>query len=133
MVKELQELFDGLNTLCETNEAFYFSEQDYNGTHIVRSYTYRLASWSDFQLPYAKDCRGTAFVLNKKTDEWSLFTRAYRKFHNLGEFGTLPLFDSDEKYYESLDYENTLKLIKNKKFSSKEELFNFLSAPSKIH
>jgi len=85
MKKELQELFEGLNTLCETNEAFYFSEQDYNDTHIIRSYTYRLASWTDFQLPYALDCRGTAFIYDKRTETWDIFTRAYRKFFNLGE------------------------------------------------
>ena len=85
MTKELQELFDGLNHLCETNEAFYFSEQKYNEKYTIRSYTYRLASWSDFQVPYAKDCRGTAFILNNETNEWNLFTRAYRKYWNLGE------------------------------------------------
>ena len=85
MIKELQELFDGLNHLCETNEAFYFSEQKYNEKYTIRSYSYRLASWSDFQLPYAKDCRGTAFILNNETNEWNLFTRAYKKFFNLGE------------------------------------------------
>lgn len=85
MTKELKELFDGLNHLCETNEAFYFSEQDYNERYIIRSFTYRLASWSDFQLPFAKDCRGTAFLFDKETNEWSLFCRAYRKFFNLGE------------------------------------------------
>ena len=85
MIKELQELFDGLNHLCETNEAFYFSEQKYNEKYTIRSYSYRLASWSDFQVPYAKDCRGTAFILNNETNEWNLFTRAYRKFWNLGE------------------------------------------------
>lgn len=85
MIKELQDLFDGLNKLCSENEAFYFSEQEYGEHHIVRSFTYRLATHSDFQLPYAKDCRGTAFVLDKRTGEWNLFCRAYRKFFNLGE------------------------------------------------
>lgn len=85
MTKELQNLFDGLNHLCETNEAFYFSEQEYNDKYTIRSFTYRLASWSDFQLPYAKDCRGTAFLYNKETNEWSLFCRAYKKFFNLNE------------------------------------------------
>ncbi len=85
MKKELQELFDGLNKLCSENEAFYFSEQEYGEHYIVRSFTYRLATHSDFQLPYAKDCRGTACVLDKRTGEWELFCRAYRKFFNLGE------------------------------------------------
>ena len=73
MKKELQELFDGLNHLCETNEAFYFSEQDYLEDYVIRSYSYRLASWTDFQLPYAKDSRGTAFVLDKRTGEWNIY------------------------------------------------------------
>lgn len=85
MRKELQELFDGLNKLCAETEAFYFSEQEYGDNHIVRSFTYRLASWTDFQKPFARDCRGTAFVLDKRTGEWNLFCRAYRKFCNLGE------------------------------------------------
>ena len=85
MKKELQELFDGLNKLCAETEAFYFSEQEYGENHIVRSFTYRLASWTDFQKPFARDCRGTAFVLDKRTGEWNLFCRAYRKFFNLGE------------------------------------------------
>ena len=38
MKKEFQELFDGMNKLCEENEAFYFSEQD-RGNFIIRSYT----------------------------------------------------------------------------------------------
>lgn len=85
MRKELQELFDGLNKLCSETEAFYFSEQEYGENYIVRSYTYRLSSWTDFQKPYARDCRGTAFVLDKRTGDWNLFCRAYRKFWNLGE------------------------------------------------
>lgn len=106
MKKELQELFDGLNNLCETNEAFYFSEQEYGDKYIIRSFTYRLAGWSDFQLPYAKDCRGTAFLYNKETNEWSLFCRAYKKSFNIGE-GT-PKEDYIQKYmpveaYEKVD------------------------------
>ncbi len=85
MNRKLQELFDGLNHLCETNEAFYFSEQSYeDGKYTIRSYAYRLASWTDFQLPFAKDCRGTAFVLDN-TGKWNLFCRSYQKFFNLGE------------------------------------------------
>ena len=53
MNETLQDLFDGLNHLCCTNEAFYFSEQDFDEHYIIRSYSYRLASWTDFQLPYA--------------------------------------------------------------------------------
>ncbi len=109
MTKELQELFNGLNKLCSENEAFYFAEQAYGEDYIVRSYTYRLASWSDFQLPFAKDCRGTAFILDKRTGEWNLFCRAYRKFFNLHELGpgiTKAQFMQDNKAifsFEKLD------------------------------
>ena len=106
MKQELQELFDGLDKLCSETEAFYFSEQEYGENHIVRSFSYRLASWTDFQKPYARDCRGTAFVFDKRTGEWDLFCRAYRKFWNLGE--TVPKEvtlreRTAEKSFEKLD------------------------------
>ena len=87
MNKELTELFNGLNDLVEQNEAFSSSEQsiEVNGKpYVVRSFTYKLASWTEFDLPYAKDSRGTAFYKNED-GEWNLFCRAYQKFHNLGE------------------------------------------------
>lgn len=104
-MNNMKELFDGLNNLCETNEAFYHTEQKH-GKYIVRSYTYRLASWTDFQEPFAKDARGTAFIKDTETGEWTLFCRAYRKFHNLGE--GIPLEDYISKYkplasFEKLD------------------------------
>ena len=106
MKKELQELFDGLNKLCSETEAFYFSEQEYGENHIVRSFTYRLATHSDFLKPFAKDCRGTAFVLDKRTGEWNLFCRAYRKFANLGELVPKEVTLKErkaEKSFEKLD------------------------------
>ena len=103
MRKELQELFDGLNKLCAETEAFYFSEQEYGEHHIVRSYTYRLASHTDFLKSYARDCRGTAFVLDKRTGEWDLFCRAYRKFWNLGEGISKEVTLSERKAEYSLD------------------------------
>lgn len=134
MTKELQELFDGLNKLCAENEAFYFSEQAYDEHYIVRNYTYRLASWSDFQLPFAKDCRGTAFILDKRTGEWNLFCRAYRKFWNLGEIGHISVDNIDINLYDKLDFEECKnKLLKyGRKFETHQELINFLSKPSKI-
>lgn len=106
MTKELQELFDGLNKLCQETEAFYFSEQEYGENYIVRSYTYRLASHTDFLKPYARDCRGTAFVLDKRTGEWNLFCRAYKKFFNLGESTPKEIILKErtaEKSFEKLD------------------------------
>jgi len=85
---KLENLYNALEELTKTNEAFYSASQEINinGTdYIVKSYSYRLASWSDFQLPYAKEARGTAFYSAKGSDEWHLFCRAYKKFFNLGE------------------------------------------------
>jgi len=79
------ELFNNLNKLCKENEAFYFSEQEYNERYIIRSYSYRLASFSDFKKTDAKSSRGTAFIFDKKLNKWSLFCRGMNKFFNLGE------------------------------------------------
>ncbi len=79
------ELFNGLMNLCDTNEAFYYTDQEYDDHRIVRSFSYRLASWTDFQEPYALECRGTAYLFDDRTQEWSLFTRAMKKFFNIGE------------------------------------------------
>ncbi len=85
MKKETKELFTGLNKLVQDNEAFYFKEQDYGTRYTIRSYSYRLASWTHFTLPFAKDCRGTSFIYDKTEDTWELFTRGYQKFFNLSE------------------------------------------------
>ena len=72
----------------ENNEAFYFAEQEteVNGRkYIIRSYTYRLASYTDFQEPFALESRGTAFYKDVETGEWNLFCRAYKKFFNINE------------------------------------------------
>ena len=124
----MKELFEGLSELCRINEAFYFSEQDYGDNYIVRSFSYRLASWTDFQIPYAKDSRGTAFVLDKRTGEWDLFCRAYKKFHNLGEMGIIPVDMIDEKLFQDLDYKIVMKKLEgtDKKFKDHVELLDFL-------
>jgi|SaaInl8_150m_RNA_FD_contig_61_1038866_length_1516_multi_6_in_0_out_0_1 T4 RnlA family RNA ligase len=106
MDKKQQALFDGLNTLCDTNEAFYFSEQKYLLRYTIRSFSYRLASYSEFSIPFAKDCRGTSFVLDDETGKWEVFTRAYKKFFNLSE--GIPKEDYMAQYqplssYEKLD------------------------------
>jgi len=84
------ELFHNLMKLAEENEAFYFADQELevNGTvYTIRSFTYRLASWSDFQDNLhldARESRGTAFY-SKDGENWEIFCRAYPKFWNLGE------------------------------------------------
>ena len=109
MTSKILALFNGLNKLCEETDTFFFSEQEtiVNGnTYIVRSFSYRLASWTEFKLPFAKDARGTAFYTLKGTEDWNLFCRAYRKFHNLGEGSSIKDYieiNTPEIAYEKLD------------------------------
>jgi len=81
-------LFKNLMNLSILNDAFYFSDQDLTiqgVTYTIRSFTYRLAPYTAFELPNAKDSRGTAFYTIKDKDDWKIFTRAYPKFWNLNE------------------------------------------------
>lgn len=55
-------LYENLMELTATNEAFYFVDHVYNG-RTYRIFTYRLASYSDFLLPGALECRGHTFLL----------------------------------------------------------------------
>jgi T4 RnlA family RNA ligase len=104
----MSNLYKGLKNLSDTDETFYFSDQEIevnSKIYIIRSFSYRLASWSAFQLPYAKESRGTAFYVEKgkeDTDEWKLFCRAYKKFFNLGE--GIPVDEYISKYEPKASY-----------------------------
>jgi len=81
-------MYNKLIELQAKSEAFYFSDQDVtvnNKIFTIRSFSYRLASWMDFQMPFAKESRGTAYYSEKDKDDWKLFTRSFPKFFNLGE------------------------------------------------
>jgi T4 RnlA family RNA ligase len=83
MNTNLDTLFDDLTALCEQTEAFYSVDQtDANGT-LYRVFTYRLASYSDFQYRNANECRGHTF--RKDRDTWVLASLPMQKFFNLGE------------------------------------------------
>lgn len=83
MNTNLSTLFSDLMALCERNEAFYYVDQyDTNGTQY-RVFTYRLASYTDFQNRNATECRGHTF--RKDGDEWKLASLPMQKFFNFGE------------------------------------------------
>jgi len=104
-----KKLFNNLMRLADENEAFYFSDQNItiNGKdYIIRSFTYRLASWSDFQDNInldSRESRGTAFYTEADKNDWELFCRAYPKFWNLGEGIPVDDFVSEHKPYASFE------------------------------
>ena len=59
----MKNLWNDLMALCASNEAFYFVDQTKDGDKY-RVFTYRLASYSDFLLPNALECRGHTFRLD---------------------------------------------------------------------
>jgi T4 RnlA family RNA ligase len=78
------DLYKDLMALCnDTSNAFYFSDR-VTDTHVFRVFSYRLASWSDFLLPNAKNCRGTMFDITNE-DNITLVSLPPEKFFNAAE------------------------------------------------
>lgn len=76
-------LYNNLLHLTDTNEAFYFRDNIKDDV-TYRIFTYRLASYSDFLLPGATECRGIMFELyNDKPIRLASLTMA--KFWNWKE------------------------------------------------
>ena len=82
METNLDTLFDDLMALCESNEAFYFVDQKMGSTNY-RIFTYRLASFTDFQNRNAIECRGHTF--RHDIDGWHLASLPMQKFFNYSE------------------------------------------------
>lgn len=84
----MNELFDNLMTLCQTTDSFYYVDHVYDGT-TYRVFSYRLASYTEFCLPGATECRGHTFAHvsydDKQTMEWVLVSLPMQKFFNYSE------------------------------------------------
>lgn len=76
-------LYNDLMNLVETNEAFYFTDQELDGS-TYRIFNYRLASYMDFQAPNARECRGTTFRI-RDGEAIRLVALPMEKFWNLHE------------------------------------------------
>jgi len=74
-------LFNDLTTLVETTEAFYSNDWPVDNV-IYRNFNYRLASYTDFCLPSALECRGIMFAIDTETGEISLASLPFEKFFN---------------------------------------------------
>lgn len=78
-----QNLYNDLMSLVASNEAFYF--QDFNlDDSMYRIFNYRLASYTDFLLPGALECRGTMFEV-QGNQAVRLAALPMEKFFNLNE------------------------------------------------
>lgn len=83
MKTNLETLFDDLMALCAKYESFYFVDQKDEAGDEYRTFTYRLASFTEFQEPNALECRGHTF--RKYGDSWVLVSLPMAKFFNYGE------------------------------------------------
>ena len=79
-----QSLFNNLMTLCNSNEAFYFADQELEG-RTYRIFNYRLATYTHFQEPDALECRGIMFEIDGDGNATRLAAHPQIKFFNLGE------------------------------------------------
>lgn len=83
----MKNIYDDLISLCETNEAFFFKDFERDG-HWFRLFNYRLASYTDFLLPSAIECRGIMFEITQEGDGAEyirLASRPMEKFWNIDE------------------------------------------------
>lgn len=76
-----RQLFDDLTHLTKTNEAFYHVDHVKDG-RTFRVFSYRLASYSNFLLPNALECRGHMFEIDGDGNAWRLASLALPKFFN---------------------------------------------------
>lgn len=82
----MQELYDQLMDLTrDPCEAFY--SQDFSlGSSVYRIFNYRLASYTNFLLPGAMECRGIMFEMDiPNSRPLRLASRPMQKFFNLNE------------------------------------------------
>lgn len=78
-------LYKQLMELTDTNPAFYFKDFELTPDRFYRIFNYRLASYSDFCLPGALECRGSMFLVDSEGDYVDLVCRPPKKFFNLNE------------------------------------------------
>ena len=76
-------MYNQMLDLTTRNEAFYFVDYEKYG-NTYRVFNYRLASWTDFQEPFAKEMRGITFLMLPGKDP-IIVSRPFAKFFNLNE------------------------------------------------
>jgi T4 RnlA family RNA ligase len=76
-------LYNNLIYLVDTNEAFYYGDRELDD-RVYRLFNYRLASYTDFLLPGAIECRGIMFDITDP-ENVDLVSMPMEKFFNLYE------------------------------------------------
>lgn len=83
-------MYEQMMDLVTNNEAFYFQDYEKNG-FVYRVFNYRLASYSDFLNPIAREMRGITWVVGDNSEQNSYFeyahivSRPFEKFFNWEE------------------------------------------------
>ncbi|MND21073.1 RNA ligase [compost metagenome] len=78
-------LYQNLLALCETDAFFFKDFPSDEQTTMYRIFNYRLASYTDFLMPSALECRGTMFLVGRDGSYVDLVCRPQKKFFNLNE------------------------------------------------
>jgi T4 RnlA family RNA ligase len=78
----MNNLYENLMNLVRESDAFYYVDHELNGA-TYRVFSYRLASYTDFLLPGALECRGHMFRI--EGDDVELVSLPFEKFFNLNE------------------------------------------------
>lgn len=78
-------LYQNLLSLADTDAFFFKDFPSDEADTMYRIFNYRLASYSDFLLPSALECRGTMFLVGRDGSYRDLVCRPQKKFFNLNE------------------------------------------------
>lgn len=77
-------MYRNLMSLVNTNETFFYKDFPLEDK-IYRIFNYRLASYSDFLLPSALECRGIMYEIDTEGKAIRIACRPLKKFFNLYE------------------------------------------------
>lgn len=133
-------LYNDLYNLCNTTDAFYFVDHVVNGRNY-RVFTYRLASFMDFQHKNALECRGHTFEMTSNGP--ILVSIPMNKFFNYDEHigwgqnvdlsGDIMIVDKlDGSLISTVHYADNLLLKSKTSFTSKQALdsLEWINQPS---
>lgn len=80
----MQELYKQLIDLTTVNESFFFKDFPIDD-RIYRIFNYRLASYTEFLIPGAVECRGIMFLVDDDGKYLDIKSRPMEKFWNIDE------------------------------------------------